>query len=178
MKIRFYLLFLLITLASCKNNAQHQEKKSIPEIEFKDFLNSEFSKEFPIQPIIDKGNDFTTEEKKALVRKLINYEKETSREILIVTIDSLNPYTDIHKYATDLGNYLKIGKAHKDNGLIVLTCIPCRQLSISTGIGTEKILTDEKCEKIIKGIIVPKFKEENYFEGLNEGINAIMEEWH
>ena len=50
---------------------------------------------------------------------LTDYEKLTTNEIVIVTIDSIQPYTDIHLYATDLGDNWAIGKKEKNNGLII-----------------------------------------------------------
>jgi uncharacterized membrane protein YgcG len=39
--------------------------------------------------------------------------------------------------------------------------------------GTEKVLTDSIAQNIIDSIMIPKFKEQKYFEGLWNGSLAI-----
>ncbi|GGE95672.1 hypothetical protein GCM10010984_11450 [Chishuiella changwenlii] len=38
-------------------------------------------------------------------------------------------------------------------------------------------MTDEICKKIIDSTIVPEFKEANYYEGLDKGIDEIIRLW-
>lgn len=40
---------------------------------------------------------------------------------------------------------------------------------ISTGLGTQEILTDEICERILQNIILPEFKNEDFYNGLDKG---------
>lgn len=105
------------------------------------------------------------------------YEKKTTREISVVTVDSIAPYTDIMLYATDLGNYWGVGKAEEHNGVIMVICVPCRKIFIATGLGTEKRLKDEECKQIIDETMIPEIKKGNYFEAIKNGLFAMMEKW-
>ena len=50
-------------------------------------------------------------------------------------------------------------------------------MRITTGLGTQEIITDEICAEIIKNIIIPEFKKEKYFEGINKGVDECIRIW-
>ncbi len=127
--------------------------------------------------ISDFGQVFTESQRTELSQILYDYDIETTRQIVIITIDSIKPYKDIQKYATDLGNIWGVGTAEKNNGLTIVMCNPCRQIGIATGTGTELILTDEICKNVIENIIIPKFKNEEYFDGIKNGLTELIEKW-
>ncbi|GAA4239678.1 hypothetical protein GCM10022291_34970 [Postechiella marina] len=52
-----------------------------------------------------------------------------------------------------------------------------RKIRISTGHGTEKILTDEICKKIIDQTIIPEFKNGDYYSGIEKGITELIAKW-
>jgi uncharacterized protein len=129
------------------------------------------------QPVNDFSLLFSNEEQLGLSKILIDYHAQTTRQIVVVTVDSISPYNNSLRYATDLANYWGVGDAEKDNGLLFLICKPIRKVSIATGYGTEKILTDEICSSVINDIMVPKFANSQYFEGTKKGIEALIQQW-
>lgn len=126
----------------------------------------------------DYGRLFIDSEFKELNKILNDYNDKTTRQIAVITIDSISPYQDIQKYATDLGNHWGVGMKDKDNGLIMLICNPCREISIVTGWETREILTDEICEEVIDQTIIPQFKEEKIYEGVKNGILELIDKWN
>jgi uncharacterized protein len=96
---------------------------------------------------------------------------------VIVTIDSIKPYESIQRYATDLGEKWGIGSAEKNNGLAIVVCNPCKQIGIATGTGTELILTDEICKKVIEEKIIPEFKNGEFYNGIKKGVIELIEKW-
>lgn len=125
----------------------------------------------------DFENIFTPKQRMKLDTIIKAYEIETSNEIAVVTIDSIAPYENIKDFATDLANAWGIGKAGKDNGLLILLSKSRREIQISTGFGTEKVLSDEICKNIIDQTIIPEFKHGNYYEGIEKGLLVLMEKW-
>ena len=95
----------------------------------------------------------------------------------MVTIDSIKPYQNIQKYATDLGNKWGIGNEEKNNGLTIVVCNPCRQIAIATGLGTEMILTDVICKNVIQQTIIPEFKNGKFYNGIKNGVTELIEKW-
>lgn len=158
--------FLFLIIFSCKNyKSDGSEFNSLPKNEAQ-------------IAITDFSNIFTFDESVALSKKLINYESKTSNQIVILTIDSIKPYTDIQKYATDIGNFWGVGQRKKDNGLVIVLSKPLRKVSISTGYYTAKVLTDSICKNIIDYTMLPSFKKGNYYEGIDKAIDSIFKKWH
>ncbi len=117
------------------------------------------------------------EEKTSLTKKIYDYEIATTNQIVFVSIDSISPYSNIKSYASALGNYWGVGQKDKDNGLIIVLCKPLREVGIATGHGTEKILTDSICEHVLKTTMLPRFRANEYYEGISNGLDSLMYKW-
>jgi uncharacterized protein len=129
------------------------------------------------QIINDYAGVFTPAQRKELFDLLYDYDRQTTRQIVVVTVDSISPYINIQRMAADLGNYWGVGSAEKDNGLVILLCKPCRQIALGTGKGTQLVLTDEVCQEVIDKTIIPEFKKGDYFAGIRAGIKELIEKW-
>jgi len=179
MKIETKILILLLTLnlLSCKGTAQETEVKRTS-TKF-DFSKVEKFRETKIkgQIINDYDSIFNPSQRKELSDIIYDYNIETTRQIVVVTIDSINPYSDIQKMAADLGKYWGVGTVEKDNGLIILLCKPCRKIGIATGTGTKLILTDEICKKLIDKTIIPEFKNGEFYSGIKKGVTELITKW-
>ncbi|MBG43060.1 MAG: hypothetical protein CL530_03740 [Aequorivita sp.] len=127
--------------------------------------------------VVDYSHIFSISENYELANKLVQYEEKTTRKIAVVTVDSISPYDDIQKYASDLGNYWGVGQKDIDNGLLIVFSKPLRKVAISTGYGTEKVLTDSICKQIIESVMIPNFKNGDYFKGIDNGVDTLIEAW-
>lgn len=110
----------------------------------------------------------------AVENQIAQFEAETSNEIAVVTIDSLEG-VPIEEYAVELFEQWGIGKADKDNGVLLLAAIEDRQMRIEVGYGLEGALTDSVAGSIIRQEITPPFKDGNYQVGIEQGVQAIIE---
>ena len=174
---KILILFLTLNLLSCKGSAQETEtEKSTTEFDFSKIEKFRDTK-LKGQIINDYDSIFNPSQRKELSDILYNYDIKTTRQIVIVTIDSIKPYSDIQKMATDLGKYWGVGSAEKDNGLVILLCNPERKIAIATGYGTELVLTDEICKSVIDSVMVPEFKNGNYYDGIKKGVTELIEQW-
>ncbi len=179
MKIGTKLLILLLTLnlLSCKSSVQKSDtQKPTPKFDFSGLETNSFPK--PIGYINDYSQIFSEAQLSELEMILADYDAETTRQIAVVTIDSIDPYNDIHKYAVDLGQTWGVGSYEKNNGLIIVVCKPCRQIGIATGIGTELILTNDICKEVIDNIIIPELINENFYIGIKKGVTELIEKWN
>lgn len=163
MKISLLLVLFFILLISCKS----QDKN----------YSTVFSENPNSLAVVDNSNIFSTAENYELAAKLVEYGEVTTQQIAVVTVDSISPYNDIQKYAADLGSYWGVGQKDLDNGLVIVLSKPLRKVAIATGYGTQKVLTDSICKHIIDNVMIPKFKEDKYYEGIDMGIDAIIRIW-
>lgn len=126
----------------------------------------------PVGYVNDFAGIFSGEFQKSLEEELSHFEKETTAEIAVVTIESLGD-DSIEEYAVRLFEEWKIGKKEKDNGLLLLVAVKERKVRIEVGYGLEPIITDGRAGRIIREKIVPNFKKENYEEGIKLAVEEI-----
>ncbi len=127
-----------------------------------------------IYPVVDEANLLSNHEEQLLNTKLIDYFKNTSTEILIVTIHSLQGANE-NIVAAQIGEDWKIGEKEKDNGIVILVSKNDRKVAIQSGYGTNIHLTATKTKQIISNEIIPYFKKNHFYEGLDKGTEAIFQ---
>lgn len=132
---------------------------------------------FPIGSVSDYERIFDEKQTSHLTKIIADYEQKTTREIAIVSISSIEPYENITDYSTDLANEWGIGNPDTDNGLLILFSKNLREIRISTGLGTEKNLTDEICKNVIDKTIIPEFKNGDYYGGIEKGLSELIKLW-
>jgi uncharacterized protein len=123
-------------------------------------------------PIVDTTNTLTQEQKKTLADSIANVKKETSNQIAILMVPSLNN-DSLEDYSIRVAREWAIGDKEKDNGVLLLIIKDDRKIRIEVGYGLEGALTDARSSQIIRNVITPDFRQEKYFEGISSGLNSI-----
>jgi len=122
-------------------------------------------------------NDFTntlgSSQKNELENELSNFDKETSNQIVVLVIDSLNNEYSIEDYSLKVAELNKIGTKGKDNGILLTVVKNDKTLRIEVGYGLEGFLTDAKSSYIIRKVISPNFKNGDYYTGIKNGLTEI-----
>lgn len=124
--------------------------------------------------VTDKAEIFLPEQLHGLRTKLTQFETETTNQLVILTINSLDGET-IEEYAYGVFNQNKLGQKEKDNGILILFSKNDREVRIEVGRGLESYITDAVASRIIRNTMIPKFKEEDYFGGIDEATDQIIE---
>ena len=122
-------------------------------------------------------NDFTgvltSDQKRALESKLVQFNDSTSTQIVVVIVPNIGDF-EIADYGVKLGRAWGVGGKEFSNGVVLLISKDDRKLNISTGYGVEGALPDVTCKHIIEELIVPNFKGNDYYRGIEEGTDAII----
>lgn len=126
----------------------------------------------PPRLVNDFTNTLTPDQKQALEEKLVAFDDSTSTQIAVVIITTLNG-AGISEYNLELGRKWGVGTT-KNNGVVLLIAKDDRKLDITAGYGLEGSLTDGTSQLIIDDIIVPNFKGNDYYRGLDQGTDAII----
>ncbi len=124
--------------------------------------------------VYDYINLLSESQKKNLEQKLIRYSDSTSTQIVMAIIRSTEG-ENITYLGAQWGQKWGIGQAGKDNGILVLLAKDDRKIAINTGYGVEGSLTDAMSRRIIENVIIPQFKQDDYYSGLNNGADAIFQ---
>lgn len=114
---------------------------------------------------------------KELTKVITGFQKKTKHQIVIVTVDSIAPYKNISLYAAHLSNTWDVGGKGFKDGLTIVMSKNLHKIFIATDVETQKVLTDEFCDKVLQETILPAFKQGNYYEGLDEGLKILMKKW-
>ena len=113
-------------------------------------------------------------EKSQLEEKLVKYSDTTSTQIVVAIISSTQG-ENINYLGANWGEKWGIGQEKEDNGILILLARDDRRIVINTGKGVEHLLTDYRSKQIIERDIIPYFKNNDYYGGLNRGSDAIFE---
>lgn len=130
----------------------------------------------PDQPtswVNDYAGVFTPQEKQQLDQKLNRFQYNSSTQIFVVTIDNNDGYA-ASDLAQRIGEKWGVGQKGKDNGLIMLLDMQDKQVFIATGYGLEEYIPDAIASRIVHSEILPRFKEGDFFGGVNNGIDVMI----
>ena len=132
----------------------------------------------PPKIVNDYTNLLSKTERQSLENKLVKFSNETSTQIAIAIVESLHGY-DVASYAFELGERWSVGQEGKDNGILIVVKPKTSQsqgrVTIATGYGVEGAVPDAIAKRIIENEIIPYFKQNMYYKGLDEATNRIME---
>jgi len=127
-------------------------------------------------------NDFTgilsAEEVARLEQKLVAFNDSTSTQLAVVIIPSLNGY-DKSDFAYKIGEQWGVGQKGKNNGAVIL--VKPKQGNergdafIATGYGLEAVLTDAVSRRLIEQEMIPRFKEGDYYGGIDAATTVIID---
>ncbi len=130
--------------------------------------------EHPQKFVFDEEHVFAQQEEHQLDTLFRGHELRTTNEIALVTTSSYQGKPDLATYAATCGDSLGVGKKGKNNGVVNCFSKHLRQVYIATGLGTEKVLTDVDCQFIIDSLMLPRFKQDQYFQGVLDGSQAVV----
>ncbi len=123
------------------------------------------------------ANDFTNtlnqNQVSTLNTELKTFQDSTSNQVIFLMISTLNNYP-LEYYSMDVAKKNKIGTKEHDNGVLFLVVKQDRQMRIEVGYGLEGALPDALASSIIRNVIKPHFRNEQYYQGVKAGLDAII----
>ena len=125
------------------------------------------------QWVTDQGEFLSSQEERLLSGRLAAYADSTSTQMVVVTVKDLGGM-DAADYALQVGRAWGVGQEGSDNGLVFLVSRQERAVYISTGFGMEGAIPDVLAGRIVRGEVVPRFKEGRFYDGISRGIDALM----
>ena len=131
----------------------------------------------PVPPIGDRVTDrtatLTNEQKSALEQTLRSFEARKGSQVAVLIVPSTAPET-IEQYSLRVAERWKPGRKNVDDGALLVVAKDDRTLRIEVGYGLEGTLTDAASKRIISEIIVPKFRQGDFYGGITAGVDRIL----
>lgn len=97
--------------------------------------------------VTDLAQVFSAERKKRLIDELAVYEKETSHQIAVLTIPTLEGEA-LEAFSLRVANAWGLGQKDKDNGILLVLAMKERQVRIEVGKGLESTISDERAQRL------------------------------
>jgi uncharacterized protein len=119
----------------------------------------------------------TTSEEAQLENKLEKFARESGNQIVVLIVDDLSGY-DINSFGTSIIHIWGIGQVKEDNG-VLLVIKPTggeneRDAYIAVGYGLEGAIPDITAHHIVEKELIPRFKEQRYYEGVDACTDVLM----
>lgn len=156
-----------------ESTAQPEIKIQQPEIA-NDMAEGEFIRGLPTlnEPVVDQANLLSAAEKQAISQKILQLHEQGKAQIGVVIVPTTGQ-EDIFDYAMRVAEKWQLGSAKRDNGILMAIAVNDRRIQILTGYGLEGIMPDIIVSRIIRNQITPYFKQAQYAQGIEAGLNEI-----
>lgn len=110
---------------------------------------------------------------RALEERLAGYEAKTGHQFVLLTIDSLEG-EPLEDFSLRTVEKWKLGRKKADDGLLLLIAKKERKIRIEVGYGLEGNITDAESSRIIRNVIAPAFRANDYAGGIELAFAALM----
>ena len=147
------------------------------------FTFSVFAQDIPERPnpprlVNDLANVLSDQEEQQLESELVQFDNQTSTQICIVTLPSLNGY-EISDLSFKIGEKWGVGQKGKNNGVVIVFKPKTENekggIFVAVGYGLEGVIPDAVANRnIVDYEMIPRFREGDIYGGLAAGTKVIM----
>lgn len=125
--------------------------------------------------VVDGAAILSPPTRAALTAKLEALEAGTSRQLVVVTIPSLQG-EEIDTYGYQLGRAWGIGERGRNTGALLIVAPRERRVRVEVGYGLEGVLTDALSTVILQERVLPRFRAGDFEGGVVAGADALIEQ--
>jgi uncharacterized protein len=128
--------------------------------------------------VTDLTGTLTAEQQSALEQKLAAFEAAKGSQLAVLIVPTTHP-EEIEQYSIRVVDAWRLGRGvvggkRVDDGALLLVAKGDHRLRIEVGYGLEGVLTDAMSNRIISETITPAFREGNFYEGIDAGLDQMM----
>ena len=122
--------------------------------------------------VTDLTGTLSTQQRWQLEEDLRTLETRKGSQIAILLVPSTEPET-VEKYALQVAETWKLGREGVDDGVLILAALQDHTLRLEVGYGLEGVIPDAVAKRIISEIMVPYFRQGDYYGGLAAGVDRL-----
>jgi uncharacterized protein len=127
----------------------------------------------PVGSVVDQAAVLSPQERVSLDQLLAGYERETTHQIAVLTVSSLSG-EPIERFSLRVANSWGLGRKGVDNGILIVLAPEEHKVRIELGRGFERYISNPRADEIIRSQMLPSFRQQEYFKGLERGIQQLM----
>lgn len=131
----------------------------------------------PPKLVNDIAGILTPSQVNNMERRLVSFDDTTSNQVVVVIVPELYGY-DKAELAYSIGEQWGVGNKETNNGLVILVKPKVGnskgEVFIATGYGLEGVVTDALSRRVIESDMIPFFKINDYYGGINAALNRLL----
>jgi uncharacterized protein len=124
--------------------------------------------------VTDQTGTLSAQQQSTLEQTLVAFEARKGTQLAVLILPSTAPEA-IEPFALRVAEQWKLGRKQVDDGAILVVAKDDRTLRIEVGYGLEGSLSDITSKRIIEETILPRFKQGDYYGGLQAGLEKIIQ---
>ena len=124
---------------------------------------------------MDLAHVFSMTEAERISRMLADYEDETSHELAVLTVPTLEGEA-IESFSLRVADAWNLGREGVNNGILVTLALKERTARIELGPGFEPYIPNAKAQEIMNESMIPAFAKGQFAEGVESGLRRLMDE--
>ncbi len=124
-------------------------------------------------PVTDLTNTLTADQRATLDQQLRAFEAKKGSQIAVLIVPTTQPET-IEQYGIRVAEAWQLGRRGVDDGAVLLVAKDDRAVRIEVGRGLEGVLPDVLANRIIDQVIVPRFRNNDFYGGVREAIERMI----
>ena len=146
------------------------------------FSFSVFAQDIPKRPnpprlVNDLANVLSDQEKQLLETELVQFNDQTSTQICVVTLPSLNGM-EVSDLSFKIGEKWGVGQKGKNNGIVIVFKPKSGNekgaVFIAPGYGLEAVIPDAIANRIVQNEMIPHFREDDIYGGISAATKVLM----
>jgi len=123
--------------------------------------------------VVDVTGTLTAGQKGDLEAKLAGFEQRKGSQIAVLIVGTTFP-EPIEAYSIRVAEAWKIGRKAVDDGVLVVIARSDRAMRLEVGYGLEGAVPDAVAKRLIEESFTPRFREDDIYEGLNQGVDQLI----
>ena len=131
----------------------------------------------PVPPlsghVIDQTGTLTAQQTALLEQTLTAFEARKGSQLAVLMVASSAP-EEVEQFALRVAEKWKLGRKKVDDGAVLVVAKADRAVRIEVGYGLEGALTDLTSKRIISQTILPRFKQQDFYAGISDGVGQII----
>ncbi len=124
-------------------------------------------------PVVDQAGMLSPRTRDQMDRFIRSLRESGGSQLQVLTVPELAGLS-IEEASIRVTDQWKLGGAKQDDGILLMVAAKERRVRIEVGQGREGVLPDVKASRIIREVIVPRFREGNADSAITAGVFAIV----
>jgi len=124
--------------------------------------------------VTDLAGLLPPEREQALEAKLARFERETSHQIAVLIVPTLEG-EPIESFGIRAAEKWQLGQRGLDNGMLLVVASQDREARVEVGYGLEGVVPDVVAKRVLEDVLFPRFRAGDYAGGIDAATDALMQ---